>query len=146
MSRTFRKRTRNGVNDQKKLKIRILSEFFRCILRQVWYSNISRVDKVHKIHIDFFFRFSESAGGTEEAEPAEPEGPKEMTLDEWKALQTKEHDTKAKSTFNIRKAGEGVDDAQWKKTYVLSKKKQPHSEEEEEEESDEVSLKCFVQL
>ena len=55
MSRTFRKRTRNGVNDQKKLKIRILSEFFRCIFRQVWYSNISRVDKVHKIHIDFFF-------------------------------------------------------------------------------------------
>ncbi len=62
-----------------------------------------------------------------------------MTLDEWKALQNKTHELKTKTTFNIRKAGEGVDDAQWKKTYVLSKKKPPHSEEDEEEESDDVS-------
>ncbi len=71
----------------------------------------------------------------EEAEP-EPEGPKEMTLDEWKALQgaiTKKPET----NLNLRKAGEGVDDKQWKKTYVL-KKKVGESEDDEEEESDEV--------
>ena len=89
-------------------------------------------------HLNFgYFSESTEAG---ETEPAEPEGPKEMTLDEWKALQTKTTDTKTKSSFNIRKAGEGVDDNQWKKTYVLSKKKQLHSEEEEEEESDDVSI------
>ena len=85
--------------------------------------------------------FSESTEAVQETEPAEPEGPKEMTLDEWKALQNKDHDLKTKTTFNIRKAGEGVDDAQWKKTYVLSKKTL-HSEEEEEEESDDVSIVC----
>lgn len=60
-----------------------------------------------------------------------------MTLDEWKALQNKDHEKK--KTFNIRKAGEGVDDGQWKQTYVLSKKK-PQASEGEEEESDEVRI------
>ncbi len=83
---------------------------------------------------------SESTEATEEAEPTEPEGPKEMTLDEWKALQKgKDQESKSKSSFNIRKAGEGVDDGQWKKTYVLSKKKDANSDEDDEEESDEVS-------
>uniref|UniRef100_A0A8C9R255 SERPINE1 mRNA binding protein 1a n=1 Tax=Scleropages formosus TaxID=113540 RepID=A0A8C9R255_SCLFO len=47
------------------------------------------------------------------------EGPKEMTLDEWKAMQDKE---RAKVEFNIRKANEGAD-GQWKKGYVLHKSK-----------------------
>lgn len=47
------------------------------------------------------------------------EGPKEMTLDEWKAMQDKE---RTKVEFNIRKPNEGTD-SQWKKGYVLHKSK-----------------------
>lgn len=47
------------------------------------------------------------------------EGPKEMTLDEWKAMQDKE---RAKVEFNIRKPNEGAD-GQWKKGFVLHKSK-----------------------
>jgi len=57
-----------------------------------------------------------------------------MTLDEWKAQQKR-----VKQAFNIRRPGEGCDDSQWKKTYVL-KKKTPEEEEEESDEEDEVSL------
>lgn len=52
-----------------------------------------------------------------EVEEVKEEGPKEMTLDEWKAQQDKE---RAKVEFNIRKANEGTD---WKKGYVLHKSK-----------------------
>lgn len=52
-----------------------------------------------------------------EAEEVKEEGPKEMTLDEWKAQQDKD---RAKVEFNIRKANEGTD---WKKGYVLHKSK-----------------------
>lgn len=45
------------------------------------------------------------------------EGPKEMTLDEWKAMQDKE---RAKVEFNIRKVNEGED---WQKGFVLHKSK-----------------------
>lgn len=45
------------------------------------------------------------------------EGPKEMTLDEWKAVQDKE---RAKMEFNIRKANDG---ANWNKGFVLHKSK-----------------------
>lgn len=45
------------------------------------------------------------------------EGPKEMTLDEWKAMQDKE---RAKVEFNIRKPNEGAD---WNKGFVLHKSK-----------------------
>lgn len=54
-----------------------------------------------------------------EAGEVKEEGAKEMTLDEWKAMQEKE---KAKVDFNIRKANEGAD-SQWKKGYVLHKSK-----------------------
>ncbi|XP_037131667.1 plasminogen activator inhibitor 1 RNA-binding protein-like [Syngnathus acus] len=54
-----------------------------------------------------------------EAEDVKPEGPREMTLDEWKAMQDKE---RTKVEFNIRKANEGTD-SQWKKGYVLHKSK-----------------------
>lgn len=52
-----------------------------------------------------------------EAEEVKEEGPKEMTLDEWKAQQDKD---RAKVEFNIRKANEGTD---WNKGYVLHKSK-----------------------
>ncbi|XP_023821510.1 plasminogen activator inhibitor 1 RNA-binding protein isoform X3 [Oryzias latipes] len=54
-----------------------------------------------------------------EVEEVKPEGPKEMTLDEWKAMQDKE---RTKVEFNIRKPNEGTD-SQWKKGYVLHKSK-----------------------
>ncbi|XP_064551460.1 intracellular hyaluronan-binding protein 4.S [Drosophila montana] len=51
---------------------------------------------------------------------------KQMTLDEWKALK----DQRAKPNYNLRKAGEGVDNSEWKKMTVLSKKKGLHIEDE----------------
>ncbi|XP_022610853.1 plasminogen activator inhibitor 1 RNA-binding protein-like isoform X2 [Seriola dumerili] len=54
-----------------------------------------------------------------EVEEVKNEGPKEMTLDEWKAMQDKE---RTKVEFNIRKPNEGAD-SQWKKGYVLHKSK-----------------------
>ncbi|XP_034743356.1 plasminogen activator inhibitor 1 RNA-binding protein isoform X1 [Etheostoma cragini] len=54
-----------------------------------------------------------------EVEQPKNEGPKEMTLDEWKAMQDKE---RTKVEFNIRKPNEGAD-SQWKKGYVLHKSK-----------------------
>uniref|UniRef100_S4RXR4 SERPINE1 mRNA binding protein 1b n=1 Tax=Petromyzon marinus TaxID=7757 RepID=S4RXR4_PETMA len=50
----------------------------------------------------------------------EEEGSKEMTLDEWKAVQEK---ARAKAQFNIRKPGEGCDSVQWGKSYVMRKTK-----------------------
>ncbi|MEQ2178069.1 hypothetical protein GOODEAATRI_010135 [Goodea atripinnis] len=52
-------------------------------------------------------------------EEVKQEGPREMTLDEWKAMQDKE---RTKVEFNIRKPNEGAD-SQWKKGYVLHKSK-----------------------
>jgi len=50
-----------------------------------------------------------------------------LTLDEWRALRGE----RKKPEFNIRKPGEGEDNSQWKKTFVLDKKK-PEDEDEEE--------------
>ncbi|XP_026069280.1 plasminogen activator inhibitor 1 RNA-binding protein-like isoform X1 [Carassius auratus] len=60
---------------------------------------------------------NDSENKENEVEDAKEEGPKEMTLDEWKAQQNKE---RAKVEFNIRKANEGAD---WNKGYVLHKSK-----------------------
>lgn len=65
----------------------------------------------------------------EEAPAEEDNTAAEMTLDEWKAMQDKPG-----TSFNLRRAGEGCDNAQWKKTYVLSKKKLEDSDEEEDDE------------
>uniref|UniRef100_A0A3B1IE15 SERPINE1 mRNA binding protein 1b n=1 Tax=Astyanax mexicanus TaxID=7994 RepID=A0A3B1IE15_ASTMX len=62
---------------------------------------------------------ADSENKENEVEEVKEEGPKEMTLDEWKAMQNKE---RAKVEFNIRKPNEG-EDAQWKKGYVLHKSK-----------------------
>lgn len=75
-----------------------------------------------------------------EAVKEEEEGPKEMTLDEWKAMQAK---NKASVSFNVRKAGEGVDDAQWKKTYELKKKVVEEAHDDSDEEEDDV---CIVYI
>ena len=77
-----------------------------------------------------------AASGNEsgaEALPKEDEEPKEMTLDEYKAMQRQ---TRVKPEFKIRKAGEGENSAQWKKTYIL-KKKIEESDDEEDESDDE---------
>ncbi|XP_077573313.1 SERPINE1 mRNA-binding protein 1-like isoform X2 [Stigmatopora nigra] len=60
---------------------------------------------------------ADSENKENEVEEAKEEGPKEMTLDEWKAMQDKE---RAKVEFNIRKANEGAD---WNKGFVLHKSK-----------------------
>ncbi|KAM4629563.1 SERPINE1 mRNA-binding protein 1 isoform 2-T2 [Polymixia lowei] len=60
---------------------------------------------------------ADSENKENEVEEVKEEGPKEMTLDEWKAMQDKE---RAKVEFNIRKANEGAD---WNKGYVLHKSK-----------------------
>jgi len=64
----------------------------------------------------------------------EEEEAKEMTLEEWKALQNQ---SRMKTSFNIRKAGEGVDDKQWKKGVAYKKVKEEEEEESEEEEEEE---------
>ena len=56
-----------------------------------------------------------------------------MTLDEWKAQQSK--DKKEAPKFNVRKAGEGADiDPKWKKATSYRKENVEESEDEEEEE------------
>ncbi|XP_077133382.1 SERPINE1 mRNA-binding protein 1 isoform X1 [Ranitomeya variabilis] len=62
---------------------------------------------------------ADSENKENEAEEVKEEGPKEMTLDEWKAMQDKE---RSKVEFNIRKPNEGAD-GQWKKGFVLHKSK-----------------------
>lgn len=62
---------------------------------------------------------ADSENKENEAGEVKEEGAKEMTLDEWKAMQDKD---RAKQEFNIRKANEGAD-SQWKKGYVLHKSK-----------------------
>ncbi|XP_056326850.1 plasminogen activator inhibitor 1 RNA-binding protein isoform X1 [Danio aesculapii] len=62
---------------------------------------------------------ADSENKENEVEEVKEEGPKEMTLDEWKAMQDKE---RSKVEFNIRKPNEG-NDGQWKKGYVLHKSK-----------------------
>ncbi|XP_043651860.1 ribosome-binding protein 1 [Drosophila teissieri] len=72
----------------------------------------------------------EDSANEQSADPAvapEEDESKQMTLDEWKALR----DQRAKPNYNLRKAGEGaVDNAEWKKMVVLSKKKESNSEDE----------------
>lgn len=63
------------------------------------------------------------------------EDEKQMTLDEWKAMQQRE---RAKPAFNIRKPGEGVQTApEWKKMVVYKKKVNEEGQEEDDEEDEE---------
>lgn len=56
----------------------------------------------------------------------EEDDSKQMTLDEWKALK----DQRAKPNYNLRKAGEGEENVEWKKMIVLGKKKDLDTEDE----------------
>jgi plasminogen activator inhibitor 1 RNA-binding protein len=74
---------------------------------------------------------STGAGGDaaeQKTAPAVEEEPRELTLDEYKALKG----NRQKPTYNLRKAGEGEDLTQWKKMYALKKKEGEEEEEEEE--------------
>ena len=70
-----------------------------------------------------------------------------MTLDEWRAQQTQ---TRTKPEFNLRKAGEGCENTDWKKMFLLKKKPvdEENSDEDEYYEVTESSLQfwaCFRQ-
>ena len=67
-------------------------------------------------------------------EEVKNEGPKEMTLDEWKAMQDKE---RTKVEFNIRKANEGAD---WNKGFVLHKSKADVSQNHSSAFSEQVTM------
>ncbi|BFF91700.1 plasminogen activator inhibitor 1 RNA-binding protein [Drosophila madeirensis] len=70
----------------------------------------------------------EDSGNEQLADPVttpEEDESKQMTLDEWKALR----DKRVKPNFNLRKAGEGADNSEWKNMTVLSKKKEINSED-----------------
>jgi len=83
-----------------------------------------------------------SSDESTEVEKVEAEEEKQLTLDEWKALQERD---RAKSSFNIRKPGEGCQTApEWKKMYVLKKKVEDEEEDEDEEEYEEVRLRVAV--
>lgn len=81
---------------------------------------------------------ADSENKENEVEEVKEEGPKEMTLDEWKAMQDKE---RAKAEFNIRKPNEGCDSSQWKKGFVLRK---PKAEEKRFENEDVTPLEYTV--
>ena len=76
---------------------------------------------------------ADAADESQEA-PAEPEGPQELTLDEWKRQQ----EPRSKPQFQLRRAGEGENTAQWKNMYELKKKREDDEESEEEDADDEV--------
>lgn len=83
---------------------------------------------------------------TESANPEETEEdqPKQLTLEEWKKM---EEQKRVKSTFKLRKAGEGVDSGQWKTGRVYRKSAgddESDEEDEEDEDEDEARSKRFV--
>ncbi|XP_046964602.1 plasminogen activator inhibitor 1 RNA-binding protein-like [Vanessa cardui] len=68
----------------------------------------------------------------ERAPPAEEE-PRELTLDEYKALRNAQ---RTAPQYNLRKAGEGEDLSQWKNLVMLEKKKEGGEDDESDEEYD----------
>ncbi|OWR52260.1 SERPINE1 mRNA-binding protein 1-like [Danaus plexippus] len=68
----------------------------------------------------------------ERAPPAEEE-PRELTLDEYKALRNAQ---RMAPQYNLRKAGEGEDLSQWKNLVLLEKKKEGGEEDDSDEEYD----------
>lgn len=62
--------------------------------------------------------FSAQEEDKENEETKEEEPPKEMSLEEWKTLQEKE---RVKSSFELRKAGEGEKKGMWKDTKVFKR-------------------------
>jgi len=74
----------------------------------------------------------EAAGDAAGAEEQDAE-PKELTLDEWRQQQG----ARSQPKFNVRRAGEGENLAQWKGTFELKKKVEDSDEEESDEEEEE---------
>lgn len=76
-----------------------------------------------------------TAAATEEPERAPPaeEEPRELTLDEYKALRSA---VRTAPQYNLRKAGEGEDLSQWKNMVQLERKKEAGSDEDSDEEYD----------
>ena len=71
-----------------------------------------------------------------DVERIEVEEEKQLTLDEWKAMQERD---RARSTFNIRKPGEGCQTRpEWKKMHVLKKKVEDEKEDDDDEYYEEV--------
>ncbi|KAL0894225.1 hypothetical protein ABMA27_014238 [Loxostege sticticalis] len=68
----------------------------------------------------------------ERAPPAEDE-PRELTLDEYKALRNAQ---RTAPQWNLRKAGEGEDLSQWKNLVMLEKKKEGGEDDDTDEEYD----------
>ena len=68
----------------------------------------------------------------ERAPPAEDE-PRELTLDEYKALRNAQ---RTAPQYNLRKAGEGEDLSQWKNLVMLEKKKEGEHDDDSDEEYD----------
>ncbi|KAM3961294.1 plasminogen activator inhibitor 1 RNA-binding protein-like [Aphomia sociella] len=68
----------------------------------------------------------------ERAAPAEEE-PRELTLDEYKALRNAQ---RTAPQYNLRKAGEGEDLSQWKNLVMLEKKKEGGEDDDTDEEYD----------
>lgn len=87
--------------------------------------------------------FSESTESAP-AEEAEEEGPKQLTLEEWKKM---EDAKRVKSDFKLRKANEGVDTSQWKGARAYRKSEgDEESEEEEEDEEEDVSASIHCKM
>ena len=82
--------------------------------------------------------FNSDSTEIEEIVAPEDKGPVELTMEEYRAQQADSN--KDKKGFNIRKAGEGVDDKQWKGVHVLKKDEETESEEEDEED---VRIFCY---
>ncbi|XP_064477051.1 SERPINE1 mRNA-binding protein 1-like isoform X2 [Ornithodoros turicata] len=74
---------------------------------------------------------SKEEGGETAEDEAAAAAAREMTLDEYKREQEQK---RSRASFNIRKPGEGEENAQWKKMYVLKKKEGEEDDEEEDEE------------
>ncbi|XP_076352906.1 intracellular hyaluronan-binding protein 4.S-like isoform X2 [Tachypleus tridentatus] len=70
----------------------------------------------------------------EEGKTSVDEGPKEMTLDEWKR---REEEVRSVPKFNLRKPGEGESQTQFGKKLYILKKKEEEDEDVEDEEDDE---------
>ncbi|XP_060662483.1 intracellular hyaluronan-binding protein 4.S-like [Drosophila nasuta] len=81
-----------------------------------WGSVKQGIDDFKQVDMD-----NEDSGNEETiAEPLINDTHKQMGLDEWKALK----EQRPKPNYNLRKAGEGENNAEWRKRIALAKKKQ----------------------
>lgn len=84
-----------------------------------WGTHKQDIEDMNKPVTDGEDTSGEKEGEEVVEEPAAPEEPKEMTLDEWKAQRQAQM---LQPQYNIRKAGEGEDDPKWDNMKKLDKK------------------------